>query len=96
VILSPNFAGGLLIITNYTGHPCLTLRAGFTDMPTRTAFGQPKPDNPEIVSVPHNITLWGPLFEERKLLTMGAALEQKLGVASARPPLDQWRQKLDK
>ncbi|GAK32590.1 amidase [Iodidimonas nitroreducens] len=96
VILSPNFAGGLLIITNYTGHPCLTMRAGFTDMPTRTAFGLPKPDNPEIVSVPHNITLWGPLFEERKLLTMGAALEQKLGVSEARPPLDQWRHKLGK
>ncbi|GER08498.1 amidase [Iodidimonas muriae] len=94
-ILSPNFAGGLLVITNYTGHPCLTLRAGFADTLTRTAYGQPKPEQPESVSVPHNVTLWGPLFEERKLLTLGAALEKKLAVAAKRPPLETWRATLD-
>ncbi|WP_150002794.1 amidase [Iodidimonas gelatinilytica] len=94
-ILSPNFAGGLLVITNYTGHPCLTLRAGFADTPTRTAYGQPKPEQPESVSVPHNVTLWGPLFEERKLLTLGAALEKKLAVSAMQPPLETWRTTLE-
>ena len=28
-VLSPSFAQGLLLITNMTGHPCLTLRSGF-------------------------------------------------------------------
>ncbi|MCA9311628.1 MAG: amidase [Phycisphaerales bacterium] len=28
-IISPSFAASLLLITNFTGHPCLTLRSGF-------------------------------------------------------------------
>ncbi|MEM7228274.1 MAG: amidase [Planctomycetota bacterium] len=31
VILAPSFAAGLLLITNNTGHPSLTLRTGFSD-----------------------------------------------------------------
>jgi len=30
-ILAPSFAGGLNLMTNFTGHPCLVLRAGFND-----------------------------------------------------------------
>jgi Asp-tRNA(Asn)/Glu-tRNA(Gln) amidotransferase A subunit family amidase len=30
-IISPSFAGSLLMITNHTGHPSLTLRCGFRD-----------------------------------------------------------------
>ncbi len=30
-MISPSFAGRLLLITNSTGHPSLTLRCGFTD-----------------------------------------------------------------
>lgn len=94
-ILSPNFAGGLLIVTNYTGHPCLTLRAGFTEEPTRTLFDNPKADDPERrFTVPKNVTLWGPLFEERKLLTLGAAMEAALNVAGRRPPLERWMEEL--
>jgi Asp-tRNA(Asn)/Glu-tRNA(Gln) amidotransferase A subunit family amidase len=29
VLFAPSFAGSLLLITNNTGHPSLTLRAGF-------------------------------------------------------------------
>ena len=29
VMISPSYAGGLLLITNNTGHPSLTLRCGF-------------------------------------------------------------------
>ena len=31
VVISPSFAASLLLITNCTGHPCLTIRAGFRD-----------------------------------------------------------------
>ncbi|GAB4126571.1 MAG: amidase [Rhodothalassiaceae bacterium] len=90
-IISPNFAGWLLVITNYTGHPCLTLPAGFLDQPTRPAYGTAKEGDPRpIERVPQNITLWGPLYEERKLLTLGRALEERLGMAGARPPLERW------
>lgn len=87
IIISPNFAGGLLIITNYTGHPCLTLRAGFAERPINPAYGTSAPDTPETVRMPQNITLWGPLFEERTLLSLGRALEQKLAVNMIRPSL---------
>jgi Asp-tRNA(Asn)/Glu-tRNA(Gln) amidotransferase A subunit family amidase len=30
-VISPSFAGSLLMITNHTGHPSLTLRCGFRD-----------------------------------------------------------------
>ncbi len=86
-IISPNYAGGLLIITNYTGHPCLTLRAGYVERPLSPAFGAPKPETPATARMPQNITLWGPLFEERKLLTLGKALEQSLAVSTDRPIL---------
>ncbi|MFK7959197.1 MAG: amidase [Phycisphaerales bacterium] len=31
VILAPSFAGGLNLMTNFTGHPCLVLRSGFAE-----------------------------------------------------------------
>ena len=30
-MISPSFAGSLLLITNNTGHPALTIRCGFKD-----------------------------------------------------------------
>lgn len=36
-VFGPSFAGGLLLITNFTGHPCVVLRAGFRD--ERTPHG---------------------------------------------------------
>jgi Asp-tRNA(Asn)/Glu-tRNA(Gln) amidotransferase A subunit family amidase len=33
-MISPSYAGSLLLITNNTGHPSLTLRCGFTDKGT--------------------------------------------------------------
>ncbi|NNF43934.1 MAG: amidase [Phycisphaerales bacterium] len=68
-IISPSYAASLLLITNCTGHPSLTIRAGFRDDDT-----------------PRGITLWGRLFDEGTLLTIGAALERELDVANRRPP----------
>lgn len=88
-IVSPNYDDPLLLITTSTGHPCLTLRAGFVDRPTRDlddAAMQPRAS--KLHTVPENVMLWGPLFEERRLLTLGAALEKAIGVGHLRPALD--------
>ena len=37
-LLCPPFAGGMLMITNATGHPCLVQRAGFADARTPTTL----------------------------------------------------------
>lgn len=92
-IVSPDFGDPLLLITTFTGQPCLTLRAGFSELATRpSSDGMPEPvvESAPTRSVPENMMLWGPLFEERNLLTLGAALERRFGVAAHRPPLERW------
>ncbi len=84
-IIGPNFAGAMLLITNYTGHPQLAFRSGFTDQPTRTIFGQPADDSAATFSVPYATSLWAPLLREDTALALGAAIEQRLGVADTRP-----------
>lgn len=88
-IVSPNYADPLLLITTFTGHPCLTLRIGFIDSPTRALDDSAAdPQDSVLHTVPENIMLWGPLFEERKLLTLGLALEKAMNVGHVRPGLD--------
>jgi Asp-tRNA(Asn)/Glu-tRNA(Gln) amidotransferase A subunit family amidase len=84
-IIGPNFAGSMLLITNYTGHPQLAFRSGFTDQPTRTIFGQAADDSGATFSVPYATSLWGPLFDEGVILALGQAIEARLGVATRRP-----------
>jgi Asp-tRNA(Asn)/Glu-tRNA(Gln) amidotransferase A subunit family amidase len=74
----------ILRLSNMTGHPCLTLRSGFFESPSRGngPSAQPGPTH----TVPHGITLWGRLFEEGRLLNLGLALERKFDVARRRPP----------
>jgi Asp-tRNA(Asn)/Glu-tRNA(Gln) amidotransferase A subunit family amidase len=84
-IIGPNFAGGMLLITNYTGHPQLALRSGFIDQPTRTIFGGAADDSGDTFSVPYATSLWGPLFDEGVILALGLGIEQRLGVATQQP-----------
>jgi Asp-tRNA(Asn)/Glu-tRNA(Gln) amidotransferase A subunit family amidase len=87
LLCSPSFAGPLLTVTNFTGHPSLTLRVGFQDAPTRTIHGAPaEPLDPARFRVPHGFTLWGRLFDEPTLIRVGRALEAKLDVWRERPP----------
>lgn len=89
-MISPNYAGDLIIITNFTGHPSLTLRAGFVDIPSRRPATEALPEGQEDTEthrVPQGITLWGPLFGEHALVHLGALLESRLGVWEERPPL---------
>ncbi len=85
-ILHPNDAGHLLTIGNHTGYPALVVPAGFLDQPTRTGFSthlDPAP-GAALHRVPFTVTLTGHLFDEPRLLAIGAELEKRLAV-SGRP-----------
>ena len=93
-MIGPCLAGPMLIITNFTGHPSLTLRSGFRPSPTRKPLSlaeakldQGQDGTGDIYTVPHAISLYGRLFDEATILRIGAALEARLGVAGRRPPL---------
>ena len=91
-MIGPYSTGPMLVASNFTGHPCLHLRSGFADRPTRPPGSisairqQPEtaPDAPTF-RVPQGISLWGRLFEEGPLLNLGMALERELDVAALRP-----------
>ncbi|MGI9204330.1 MAG: amidase [Woeseiaceae bacterium] len=88
VIFGPSFGNPMLSLTNFTGQPCLTLRAGFEEITPRSLFNHPENDTDETLHrIPRSVTLWSSLFEEGKLITAGRALEAALGVAHERPPL---------
>ena len=92
-LIGPYSTGPMLIASNFTGHPCLHLRAGFLDLGTRSqaslgsgklTTGEPD-DASRTFRVPQGISLWGRLFDEGRLLNLGIALERTLGVAAKRP-----------
>jgi Asp-tRNA(Asn)/Glu-tRNA(Gln) amidotransferase A subunit family amidase len=87
-LAGPALAGPMLLLTNYTGHPCLTLRTGFrTISALRSDFAQPAPTPlPAPARVPHGISLWTRPYDEATLLRLGLALEAAAGVAGERPP----------
>lgn len=88
VVFGPSFDTPMLSLTNFTGQPCLTLRAGFEERKTRPLFNHPENDTDETLHrVPRSVTLWSNLFEEGKLVMVGRALEATLGIASERPEL---------
>ena len=79
------------MITNFTGHPSLTLRAGFVEVAEARSDWAPDPKRslPKFSPprhVPHGITLIGPLFGEGRLAEVGVALEREFAVAAERPP----------
>lgn len=87
LVIGPNFASGMLTPTNFTGHPCLVMRAGFQETKPRTIFGAESDPEAAPSQTPIAISLWAPLFQEANMLAFGAALEQELGVADTRPAL---------
>jgi Asp-tRNA(Asn)/Glu-tRNA(Gln) amidotransferase A subunit family amidase len=94
-VIGPFMTGPMLIASNFTGHPCLHLRAGFLDLATRGAAslgsGKLTTGEPDAAGrkfkVPQGVSLWGRLFEEGTILRLGMALERALGVAAIRPEL---------
>ena len=86
-MIGPAFGGDSLVATNATGIPCLVMKAGFLDLPTRRIDDKPENANGPRHRVPHAICLWSALFREDVLITLGRALEGALGVADQNPPL---------
>ena len=92
VLIGPFMTGPMLVASNFTGHPCLHLRAGFEEAGTRSlaSLGAGKLTTGEeeagkTFTVPQGISLWGRLFEEGPILNLGMALERELAVADKRP-----------
>jgi Asp-tRNA(Asn)/Glu-tRNA(Gln) amidotransferase A subunit family amidase len=91
LLLVPSLRDEMLTITNFTGHPSLTLRAGFIEVSEARSDWAPDPANPPARfspprRVPHGITLIGRLFDEGRLGSAGLALERSFAVADQRPP----------
>jgi Asp-tRNA(Asn)/Glu-tRNA(Gln) amidotransferase A subunit family amidase len=91
VLLVPYLRDETLIGTNCTGHPSLTLRAGFVEVDRiRSDWYPPTPAGwpllPKKHRVPQGVTLIGRLFDEGTLARAGMALEKALGVSAERPP----------
>jgi Asp-tRNA(Asn)/Glu-tRNA(Gln) amidotransferase A subunit family amidase len=90
LLLVPSLRDEMLTITNFTGHPSLTLRAGFVEVSEARSDWAPDPSRPlpkfsPPRGVPHGVTLIGRLFEEGTLGRAGIALERAFGVAGERP-----------
>jgi Asp-tRNA(Asn)/Glu-tRNA(Gln) amidotransferase A subunit family amidase len=91
LLLVPSLRDEMLVITNFTGHPSLTLRAGFVEVRKARSDWAPDPEHPLPTfstprRVPHGVTLIGRLFDEGMLGAAGIALERALGVSSERAP----------
>jgi Asp-tRNA(Asn)/Glu-tRNA(Gln) amidotransferase A subunit family amidase len=90
ILLVPSLRDEMLTITNFTGHPSLTLRAGFVEVSKARSDWAPDPNNPLPTfatprRVPHGVTLIGRLFDEGTLGSVGQALERAFGVVDERP-----------
>jgi Asp-tRNA(Asn)/Glu-tRNA(Gln) amidotransferase A subunit family amidase len=91
LLLVPSLRDEMLTLTNFTGHPSLTLRAGFVQVSEARSDWAPDPKNPlpkfsPPRRVPHGVTLIGRLFDEGTLGRAGLALEKSFGVVGERPP----------
>jgi Asp-tRNA(Asn)/Glu-tRNA(Gln) amidotransferase A subunit family amidase len=90
ILLVPSLRDEMLVITNATGHPSLTLRAGFVEVSEARSDWAPDPANPlpkfsPPRRVPHGVTLIGRLFDEGTIASAGLALERAFGVVNERP-----------
>ena len=93
-VIGPSQVGPMLVITNFTGHPCLCLPTGLQRAHTRGALSlaRARLDLGEEEAgpqhdVPHTVCLWSGLFDEAPALTVGRALERRFGYAARRPPV---------
>ncbi|MGA7108237.1 MAG: amidase [Terracidiphilus sp.] len=91
LLLVPSLRDEMLVISNNTGHPSLTLRAGYVEVAEARSDWAPDPAHPlpkfsPPRRVPHGVTLIGRLFDEGTLAQAGLALERAFGVAGERPP----------
>ena len=91
VLIVPSLRDEQLTITNFTGHPSLTMRAGFVQVSEARSDWAPDPQNPlpkfnPPRRVPHGITILGRLFDDGLIGQVGLALERAFGVVGENPP----------
>jgi Asp-tRNA(Asn)/Glu-tRNA(Gln) amidotransferase A subunit family amidase len=91
LLLVPSLRDEMLTISNFTGHPSLTMRAGFVQVAEARSDWAPDPANPlpkfaPPRRVPHGVTLLGRLFDEGTVARAGLALERVLNVVAENPP----------
>jgi hypothetical protein len=89
-LLVPSLRDEMLVISNNTGHPSLTLRTGFVQVAEARSDWAPDPAHPlpkfsPPRRVPHGVTLIGQLFDEGTIARAGLALERSLGVVGDGP-----------
>jgi Asp-tRNA(Asn)/Glu-tRNA(Gln) amidotransferase A subunit family amidase len=89
-LLVPSLRDESLTVSNFTGHPSLTVRTGFVEVGEARSDWAPDPNNPlprfnPPRRVPHGVTLIGRLFDEGTIAVAGLALERASGVAAERP-----------
>jgi Asp-tRNA(Asn)/Glu-tRNA(Gln) amidotransferase A subunit family amidase len=92
MLMVPSLRDEMLTISNFTGHPSLTLPAGFVEVSEARSDWAPDPAHPppkfsKPRRVPHGITLIGRLFDEGTLGSAGRALEKSFAVSTHRPVL---------
>jgi Asp-tRNA(Asn)/Glu-tRNA(Gln) amidotransferase A subunit family amidase len=90
VLLVPSLRDEMLVISNNTGHPSLTLRAGFIEVSQARSDWAPDASRPlpkfsPARKVPHGVTLIGRMFDEGTLGRVGLALERSFGVTGETP-----------
>jgi Asp-tRNA(Asn)/Glu-tRNA(Gln) amidotransferase A subunit family amidase len=91
LLLVPSLRDEMLTISNFTGHPSLTFRAGFVEVSEARSDWAPDPAHPLAKfspprRVPHGVTLIGRLFDEGTLGRVGLAMERELNVVQEHPP----------
>jgi Asp-tRNA(Asn)/Glu-tRNA(Gln) amidotransferase A subunit family amidase len=90
LLLVPSLRDEILTLTNFTGHPSITLRAGFIEVSEARSDWAPDPAHPlpkfsPPRRVPHGVTLIGRLFDEGTIGRVGVAMERSLNVSAERP-----------
>ncbi|HWA95038.1 MAG TPA: amidase [Terracidiphilus sp.] len=90
LLLVPSLRDEMMVLGNFTGHPSLTLRAGFIEVTGARSDWAPDPHHPPAKfsppkRVPHGVTLIGRLFDEGTIARVGLAMEHAFHVAHDRP-----------
>jgi Asp-tRNA(Asn)/Glu-tRNA(Gln) amidotransferase A subunit family amidase len=90
VLLVPSLRDETLTISNFTGHPSLTFRAGFVEVAEARSDWAPDPARPlpkfaPPRRVPHGVTLIGRHFDEGTIAQAGLSLEKHFAVSGEHP-----------
>ena len=88
VLIGDNFSKGMLHMSNFTGHPQLSIPCGHKVRPIRQAFGEENVGENETANLPYSVGFWSRLFEEDKIIALGHRIEQVLNFEPKYPPMN--------